>query len=65
MAPGDDVITGLNGIGLEPDDIDVVICSHLHPDHCGCNAFFRKATAMVHARELEAAALRGKAEDEM
>ncbi len=55
MAPGDNVITGLNSIGLEPDDVDVVICSHLHPDHCGCNAFFRKATLMVHARELEAA----------
>jgi glyoxylase-like metal-dependent hydrolase (beta-lactamase superfamily II) len=55
MAAGDDVITGLSGIGLEPDDIDVVICSHLHPDHCGCNALFRKATVMIHARELEAA----------
>jgi glyoxylase-like metal-dependent hydrolase (beta-lactamase superfamily II) len=32
-----------------------VICSHLHPDHCGCNAFFKKAVVMVHARELEAA----------
>ena len=21
-------------------DIDVVVCSHLHPDHCGCNVFF-------------------------
>jgi N-acyl homoserine lactone hydrolase len=55
MAPDDNVITGLNCIGLEPDDIDVVICSHLHPDHCGCNAFFKKATVMLHARELEAA----------
>jgi N-acyl homoserine lactone hydrolase len=55
MAPDDTVITALNGIGLEPDDIDVVICSHLHPDHCGCNAFFKKATVMLHAREFEAA----------
>jgi N-acyl homoserine lactone hydrolase len=55
MTPGDNVITSLNCIGLEPDDVDVVICSHLHPDHCGCNAFFRKATVMVHAREFEAA----------
>src|SRR5438445_6775919 len=55
MAPDDNVITGLNCIGLEPDDVDVVVCSHLHPDHCGCNAFFRTATVMVHARELETA----------
>jgi N-acyl homoserine lactone hydrolase len=29
--------------------------SHFHPDHCGCNAFFKKATILVHAREIEAA----------
>ena len=31
------------------------MCSHLHPDHCGCNAFFKRATVMVHAREVVAA----------
>jgi glyoxylase-like metal-dependent hydrolase (beta-lactamase superfamily II) len=41
--------------GLEPDDIDIVVNSHFHPDHCGCNEFFRKATVLVHAREIEAA----------
>lgn len=55
MAPNDNVITSLSAIGLRPDDIDVVICSHLHTDHCGCNAFFKKAQFLVHARELEAA----------
>ena len=55
MGPDDNVIAGLASLGLEPGDIDVVVCSHLHPDHCGCNAFFTKATVMVHARELEAA----------
>ena len=39
----------------EPDDIDVVVCSHLHPDHCGCNAFFKRATFIIHAGEIEAA----------
>jgi glyoxylase-like metal-dependent hydrolase (beta-lactamase superfamily II) len=33
----------------------VVVCSHLHPDHCGCNAFFKRATVIIHAREIEAA----------
>jgi len=55
MRPGEHVLTGLAGIGLNPDDVDLVINSHLHPDHCGCNVFFRKATFLVHADELVAA----------
>jgi glyoxylase-like metal-dependent hydrolase (beta-lactamase superfamily II) len=55
MAPADNVLAGLKAVGLGPDDIDVVVCSHFHTDHCGCNAFFKKATVMVHALELEAA----------
>jgi glyoxylase-like metal-dependent hydrolase (beta-lactamase superfamily II) len=55
MAPGDNVITALGGIGLSCDDIDVVVCSHLHADHCGCNTFFQRATFMIHASEVEAA----------
>ena len=48
-------INALAGIGLECDDIDVVVCSHLHPDHCGCNTFFKRATFIIHAKEIEAA----------
>src|SRR3970040_1708791 len=59
MQPGEHVLTGLAGLGLDPDDIDVVINSHLHPDHCGCNAFFRKATFLVHTEELAAARASG------
>lgn len=55
MRPGEHVLTGLAGLGLKPDDIDVVINSHLHPDHCGCNVFFRKATFLCHAEEVKAA----------
>jgi glyoxylase-like metal-dependent hydrolase (beta-lactamase superfamily II) len=55
MQPGDNVLRALEGIGLACDDIDVVICSHLHFDHCGCNAFFKRATFVIHAKELEAA----------
>jgi N-acyl homoserine lactone hydrolase len=55
MQPGEHVLTGLAEIGLAADDIDLVINSHLHPDHCGCNAFFRKATFLVHRDELAAA----------
>jgi N-acyl homoserine lactone hydrolase len=55
MPPGEHVLAGLSELDLNSDDIDVVICSHLHPDHCGCNAFFKRATVVVHAKELEAA----------
>ena len=55
MQPGDNVINALAGVGLECDDVDVVVCSHLHPDHCGCNTFFRRATCIIHAKEIEAA----------
>ncbi|GJD53148.1 N-acyl homoserine lactonase AttM [Methylobacterium crusticola] len=53
--PSDNVIQGLGRIGLAPGDVDVVVCSHLHSDHCGCNGFFGKATVICHAAELAAA----------
>jgi glyoxylase-like metal-dependent hydrolase (beta-lactamase superfamily II) len=55
MPPGEHVIAGLGEVGLMPDDVDVVVCSHLHPDHCGCNVYFQRATFVIHAREIEAA----------
>jgi N-acyl homoserine lactone hydrolase len=59
MRAEDTLLPGLACIGVNPDDIDVVVNSHFHPDHCGCNQFFRKATIMVHAREIEAASAPG------
>jgi N-acyl homoserine lactone hydrolase len=55
MPADENVIMGLAALGLTPDDIDVVVNSHLHTDHCGCNAFFSGATFVAHALELEAA----------
>jgi N-acyl homoserine lactone hydrolase len=55
MRLGDNVINSLADIGLTCDDIDVVVCSHLHPDHCGCNTLFKRATFVIHAKEVEAA----------
>jgi glyoxylase-like metal-dependent hydrolase (beta-lactamase superfamily II) len=54
-APEDNLIDQLAKLSLAPGDIDVVINSHLHSDHCGCNEFFKRATMICHARELEAA----------
>jgi glyoxylase-like metal-dependent hydrolase (beta-lactamase superfamily II) len=53
--PEDHVLNDLSKLGLHADDIDVVINSHFHSDHCGCNQFFRKATILCHRKELEAA----------
>ena len=49
------VIDSLAVIGLKPEDINVVVNSHFHPDHCGCNEFFTAARFVVHEAELAAA----------
>ena len=48
MSAQDTLLPNLACVGINPDDIDVVVNSHFHPDHCGCNQFFRKATIMAH-----------------
>ncbi|MFN0263725.1 N-acyl homoserine lactonase family protein [Tepidamorphus sp. 3E244] len=53
--PKQDVIHALDEVGLKPEDIDIVINSHLHPDHCGCNEFFTRAQFFCHADEVVAA----------
>ena len=35
--------SALNNHGLTPDDIDFVVSTHGHPDHCGNNNLFTKA----------------------
>src|SRR5246127_2154485 len=55
MGANETLLPSLACVGLEPDDIDIVVNSHFHPDHCGCNAFFKKATILAHAKEVEAA----------
>ena len=53
------VVSQLPAAGVEAGDIDVVICSHLHPDHCGCNLFFPNATILAHVDEIAAARAEG------
>lgn len=53
------VVPQLAAHGLGADDIDLVICSHLHPDHCGCNAAFTRASVIAHRAELAAARAEG------
>lgn len=55
FSAGETVLDSLPKAGVSPEDIDVVICSHLHPDHCGCNAFFPRATVLAQSAEIAAA----------
>ena len=41
-------------IGKRPEDVDYVINSHYHFDHCGGNKHLTKACTICHAKELEA-----------
>ena len=47
----------LGGLGLVPGDIDLVINTHLHFDHCGQNAVFKHAPFYIQAAELARARL--------
>lgn len=42
----------LSKIGVTPDEIDIVINSHLHMDHCGANTLFPQATFYFSKSEL-------------
>lgn len=48
---GETLPEGLSGLGWEPDEVDVVINTHLHADHCGGNALFANARFFVGASE--------------
>ena len=44
----------LRRIGIDPDAIDTVVCTHLHMDHAGGNSLFPNARFLVHRKEWEA-----------
>jgi N-acyl homoserine lactone hydrolase len=44
----------LRQIGLGPEDIHVVVLSHMHNDHAGCVEFFGRSRLLVHEDEFAA-----------
>jgi glyoxylase-like metal-dependent hydrolase (beta-lactamase superfamily II) len=48
------VVAQLRLLGLVPDDITHVVNSHLHFDHCGCNALFTRAEIFAQGAEMRA-----------
>jgi N-acyl homoserine lactone hydrolase len=48
----EDPVQALRGLGLKPEDIDIVVNTHLHWDHSFNNDLFPKAKILVQAEEL-------------
>jgi len=40
-------------LGIQPEEIKIIVLSHLHMDHAGCLKFFPHAKVYVHEDELE------------
>lgn len=47
----DKLLFDLKSMMVQPGDVDIVVNTHLHVDHCGCNELFENAR--VYAHELE------------
>jgi N-acyl homoserine lactone hydrolase len=53
----EDPLGAIERLGLKPEDIDIVVNTHLHWDHCFNNDLFPKARILVQAEELRHAIL--------
>ena len=51
---GESILRGLSKYNLSPNDIDLVVNTHLHGDHIGNNALFQNATFIAHVKEFPA-----------
>ena len=52
MTKDDAIVARLAALALRPDDVNVVVNSHLHFDHAGNNGAFPKATFIVQGEHL-------------
>jgi N-acyl homoserine lactone hydrolase len=55
MHAEDYVVNRLDSIGLRPDDIQFLVCTHFDPDHAGNHEVFTAAELIVQRRHYEAA----------
>jgi len=53
--PGEEIATQLQAVSVASEQIDFIINSHLHFDHCGGNEQLPNATLLVQQREWAAA----------
>src|SRR5712664_1219539 len=52
MQAEDAIVSRLAALGVKPDDVAIVVNSHLHFDHAGNNGAFPHATFVVQAEQL-------------
>jgi glyoxylase-like metal-dependent hydrolase (beta-lactamase superfamily II) len=52
MTTEDAIVARLAAVGVRPDDVGVIVNSHLHFDHAGNNRAFPNATFIVQAEHL-------------
>lgn len=50
-----DVVAQLADLGLRPDDIDILVCTHFDQDHAGHHDAFASAELVVQRRQYESA----------
>ncbi|MBA4495166.1 N-acyl homoserine lactonase AiiA [Paenactinomyces guangxiensis] len=55
MTENDTIVSVLKRVGYHADDIQMVICSHLHLDHAGGNSHFRNTPILIQRDEYDAA----------
>jgi N-acyl homoserine lactone hydrolase len=55
MRPEDALTARLAAIGLQPSDIDVLVCTHLDDDHCGNHDLFVGAELVIQRRHYDLA----------
>ena len=53
MTPEDSLLVRLDQLGLAPQDIDIVINTHLHFDHAGNNDLLGRATFFVQREQYD------------
>ena len=52
-SPDQHPVQALKNLGIDVDDIEIVVNTHLHWDHCYNNNLFKKAKIYVQKRELQ------------
>jgi glyoxylase-like metal-dependent hydrolase (beta-lactamase superfamily II) len=50
--PGEEPLELLKQLAVKPDQVSLVVCTHLHYDHCGTNRRFERARIVVQRVEL-------------
>jgi N-acyl homoserine lactone hydrolase len=55
MHPEDHIVSRLASVGVQPDDINFLVCTHFDPDHAGNHELFSRAELLVQRSHYEVA----------